>query len=107
MKMNWLPVVEEDRSDDLGCASAECGGVPEWYAEAGSVGSHYCSDCKAQIEAQRDTLVHGVGIMRVTGDGAAHVPIDDDVIIIDGNLHVRVLAKIILAAINAEKVDQN
>ncbi len=75
--MKWLPVVEEDRSDDLGCASAECDGVPEWYAEAGSVGSYYCSDCKAAIEAQRDAHVHGVGIMRVTADGASHVPLSD------------------------------
>lgn len=52
MKMKWLPVVEEDRSDDLGCASAECDGVPEWYAEAGAVGSYYCSECKSLIEQQ-------------------------------------------------------
>lgn len=77
MRMNWLPVVEEDRSDDLGCASAECDGVPEWYAKAGSVGSYYCSNCKAAIEAQRDAEVHGVGGMRVTGSGAKHVPISD------------------------------
>jgi hypothetical protein len=75
--MKWLPVVEEDRSDDLGCASEECGGVPEWYAEAGGVGSYYCSECKAAIETQRDAMVHGVGVMRVTGDGATNVPFSD------------------------------
>lgn len=77
MKMKWLPVVEEDRSDDLGCASAECDGVPEWYAEAGGVGSYCCSDCKAGIETQRAAVVHGVGVMRVSGDGATHVPHSD------------------------------
>ncbi len=77
MKIKWLPVVDEDRSGDLGCASAECDGVPEWYAEAGGVGSYYCSACKAAIEAQSDALVYGVGVMRVTGDGAAHVPASD------------------------------
>lgn len=75
--MKWLPVVEEDRSADLGCASAECDGVPEWYAEAGGTGSYYCSGCKAAIEAHRDTLVHGVGIMRVTGDAVTHVSFSD------------------------------
>lgn len=77
MGMKWLPVVEEDRSEDLGCTSAECDGVPEWYAEAGGVGSYYCSDCKAAIDAQHDAEVHGVGVMRVTGSGATHVPIPD------------------------------
>lgn len=75
MNMNWLPVVEEDRSDDLGCASAECSGVPEWYAEASGTGSYYCTDCKAAIEAQHDAAVHGVGILRLAGDGINHVPV--------------------------------
>ena len=77
MRMKWLPVVEEDRSDDLGCTSEECDGAPEWYAESGGVGSYYCDRCKVAIETQRDMLVHGVGVMRVTGDASQHVPLSD------------------------------
>ncbi len=77
MQIKWLPVIEEDRSGDIGCTSAECDGVPEWYAEAGGIGSYYCSGCKAEIEMQRDAYVHGVGFMRVTGDGKTHIPFEE------------------------------
>lgn len=48
--MNWRKL--EQHEQGMWCATEACWGVPTWDIEVAGVGSKYCSECRAKIEAQ-------------------------------------------------------
>jgi hypothetical protein len=50
MAGTWTKAPAKAEADGEWCASQDCYGDPDWYFEAGGVGSYYCSECKAKIQ---------------------------------------------------------